>query len=586
MKKAILVFFIAIILQACSRHETGNGLSIVLSGSIDSLLHDTTFISKDNDSLKKVVFNSKSDTSLVDNLCILAQNSSSQNRLLLSGEIISLSSKIAYQKGKYKGKILQSTYLIALQKYAEADSILSDVSLAAKQMNDDYLLSRCFLHLAEINRLTYKFDTAEGYYSKALSLAEKNKDEEVIAFVNSTWSQIFDKKGDYKKAIAMDSTAIFFARKRNDFPRLAYALSGMGEKYRMRGQLPKALSCMQEAYRYGELTNNKKRMVYCLLTIGNLYIMEDDFVNAKKNYLLALTKVSKKDKITYSNLLSSLGALHINLKEYQQALVYYNGALKISREAGEFSIQQFSLYSMGEIYEQMDRHDSSEYYFLSALKISDELKMMDQSAMCNKALGQLYFKMGNKTKAESYGRMGLSQAVKSKTPVNIKESSFALYEILKSNLNYKEALEMHELYLNSKDSIGNENQIKALEKVRYHAKEESLKINQQARDKAYVAEKAKKDEEIKNQKLIRNSFVFGFIAIGLLAFFIFRSLMLNRKAKKIIEDQKQQVELQKNLVEEHQREIIDSITYARRIQQSLLPTEKYIERTINRLRKK
>lgn len=48
--------------------------------------------------------------------------------------------------------------------------------------------------------------------------------------------------------------------------------------------------------------------------------------------------------------------------------------------------------------------------------------------------------------------------------------------------------------------------------------------------------------------------------------------------KKIIE--------QKEMVEDKQKEIIDSINYAKRIQQSLLPTEKYIEKTFNRLNKK
>ena len=45
------------------------------------------------------------------------------------------------------------------------------------------------------------------------------------------------------------------------------------------------------------------------------------------------------------------------------------------------------------------------------------------------------------------------------------------------------------------------------------------------------------------------------------------------------------VEKQKHLVEEKQREIIDSINYAKRIQQSQLPTEKYIDKSIKRLKK-
>jgi|GEM_PF-2603168 len=43
---------------------------------------------------------------------------------------------------------------------------------------------------------------------------------------------------------------------------------------------------------------------------------------------------------------------------------------------------------------------------------------------------------------------------------------------------------------------------------------------------------------------------------------------------------------QKEIVEEKQKEIIDSINYSKRLQQSLLPTEKYIEKTLNRLNKK
>ena len=77
------------------------------------------------------------------------------------------------------------------------------------------------------------------------------------------------------------------------------------------------------------------------------------------------------------------------------------------------------------------------------------------------------------------------------------------------------------------------------------------------------------------------------------AIFIFRSLRIARKQKDIIrirknilEQQKMEVEFQRQIVEEHQKDIIDSITYARRIQRSLLPTEKYIEKTLSRLRKK
>ena len=70
-----------------------------------------------------------------------------------------------------------------------------------------------------------------------------------------------------------------------------------------------------------------------------------------------------------------------------------------------------------------------------------------------------------------------------------------------------------------------------------------------------------------------------------------RAMMLKeaRETKdKIINEAKEQAKTeankiiteQKHLVEEKQHEILDSIKYARKIQQSLLPTDKYIERNL------
>jgi len=64
---------------------------------------------------------------------------------------------------------------------------------------------------------------------------------------------------------------------------------------------------------------------------------------------------------------------------------------------------------------------------------------------------------------------------------------------------------------------------------------------------------------------------------------VFMSMMINRlrKTKREVIAKNKEIELQKRLLEEKQKEIIDSITYAKRIQRSLLPTEKYIDRILN-----
>jgi hypothetical protein len=52
------------------------------------------------------------------------------------------------------------------------------------------------------------------------------------------------------------------------------------------------------------------------------------------------------------------------------------------------------------------------------------------------------------------------------------------------------------------------------------------------------------------------------------------------------EQQSHQIEIEKLVVEEKNKEILDSIHYSKRIQNALLPSEKYIERNLNRLNKK
>ncbi|HXB10451.1 MAG TPA: SpoIIE family protein phosphatase, partial [Bacteroidia bacterium] len=96
------------------------------------------------------------------------------------------------------------------------------------------------------------------------------------------------------------------------------------------------------------------------------------------------------------------------------------------------------------------------------------------------------------------------------------------------------------------------------------------------------AEQDKKDaiamQDKNKQKVIRNSFIAGFALMLALAFFIFRGYRQKQKANEIITQQKEEVEKQKTLVEhqkalveEKNRDILDSITYAKRLQDAILP---------------
>jgi len=60
----------------------------------------------------------------------------------------------------------------------------------------------------------------------------------------------------------------------------------------------------------------------------------------------------------------------------------------------------------------------------------------------------------------------------------------------------------------------------------------------------------------------------------------------NEKFEENILSRKKETEEQKHLVEEKQKEILDSIHYAKRIQSALLANDKYIDKNIKRLKSK
>lgn len=89
-----------------------------------------------------------------------------------------------------------------------------------------------------------------------------------------------------------------------------------------------------------------------------------------------------------------------------------------------------------------------------------------------------------------------------------------------------------------------------------------------------------------NQEQTQKKYLFVIIAfvelimiISIIAFF------RQKKLKELVNLRKEEIEKQKHLIEEKQKEILDSIRYAKRIQTALLTSEKYIDRSLNKLSK-
>lgn len=110
-----------------------------------------------------------------------------------------------------------------------------------------------------------------------------------------------------------------------------------------------------------------------------------------------------------------------------------------------------------------------------------------------------------------------------------------------------------------------------------------LQIAHETKTKENKIELLNKEKEFQNSIISKNKIIitvmtFSLIILAVLVFLILNQLKTIKKSKKIIEHQN-------IILEEKQKEILDSFHYAKRIQQSLLTSEYYIQKNLTRLRK-
>ena len=214
--------------------------------------------------------------------------------------------------------------------------------------------------------------------------------------------------------------------------------------------------------------------------------------------------------------------------------------------------------------------------FNKSLKLDEEIQ--DKRGIANSInnIADLLIMKGEISTALQYALLSLKKAKEIGYPENIRFSANTLKGIYKKQNKYKEAFEMYELEIKMRDSINNQETQKASIKKQlqytYEKKELETKAEQDKKDAIAKAELKQKENE-------RNYFIIGFGLVIILALFILKGYRQKQKANAIILEQKL-------LVDEKQKEILDSIHYAKRIQTALLPSKKYIERNLNSFKNK
>lgn len=342
---------------------------------------------------------------------------------------------------------------------------------------------------------------------------------------------------------------------------LATAINNMGIAHNQKGEIPEALACFHRSLKIQERIGDKNGTATTINNIGTIYNIQGN-VEKTLEYLLKSLTIREEigDKKGIAQSLNNLGSIYLKLTDNPKALGYFNRALKINEEIKNKEGIAYSLTNIGNVHD-VDNHLLGLTYHKRSLKIRQEIGDRKGQATALFSVGNDLFELGKREEALVYAKQSYQLGNQLGYPDFIQKTALLLSKIYQQSGNYKDGWEMYSIHINLRDSIINvKNKNLALregEKYEYE-KEKAIQKAEYNKHLEVIAEQEQK------QKVIKYAIIGGLVLSVLFGAFVVSRLRITRKQKLVIEEQKE-------LVDEKNQEITDSITYAKRIQEAILP---------------
>jgi serine phosphatase RsbU (regulator of sigma subunit) len=361
------------------------------------------------------------------------------------------------------------------------------------------------------------------------------------------------------------------------------ALNTIGASYQVRGNFIKAIEFYQQSLKIREQLNDIKGVSSSLANIGSIYISIGEFEKALSYQLKSLDIFERtKNQAGMASALNNLGVIYKNLKDYKKALEYNERGLALYTALSDKQGVAACHDNIGGIYANMGDHRKALEYLEQGCKYFQELGDKSGTATILASIARSNFKLDRRDEALDNAAKGKAIAKEAGDLAAEKEATHVLYEVYKATGNKTAALENYERYVEIKDSIETDENQRAITNLELEyqyekkAAADSVKHEEEQRVKdALIQAKNAELEQDKTEKLALTGGLFLLLISGGVMFNRFRII---RRQKNIIENKNRETEFQKAVIEEKQKEILASISYAKRLQEAILPPPTILNR--------
>jgi len=408
------------------------------------------------------------------------------------------------------------------------------------------------------------------YTKTALQIAKANNKNGALHFFVSL-NRFYRGNGDFDSAIIYIDSAIqfAFANKLNKMYGEMYDHKGL--TYMRMGSYEKATEDFFTSIKYSEAINDSSGLRDAFDHLGSVNFYRKDHKSAVKFYKKALIySLSEKKIDLYVSTLDNIGLAFSNLHMFDSALFYQKKAVTIIEQLNDSSFLAESYINIGSTLMSLKKIKEAELYFAKAYEITTKLNDDYALQLTTLYMGKVYLMSGQFNKAQPFLERSFVLSKKINIPSQVKEAALTLTNLYDTIGDYKRSSFYYREVVNIMDETMADENTRAINEL--SAKYETEKKQQEIQ---FLTQ----DKQLKENKIEKDRYVKLFIGIvaGLLLLlsiiFIYR-FREKKKDNSLLASQKEEIEEQKEELQHKNKEITDSINYAKRIQGSVLPSIK------------
>ncbi|MFO7868667.1 MAG: SpoIIE family protein phosphatase [Bacteroidales bacterium] len=285
------------------------------------------------------------------------------------------------------------------------------------------------------------------------------------------------------------------------------------------------------------------------------------------------------------SLYERIGITYKDTLLFDKAQEFYAKALEIYTTLNNSkSIARITNYT-GNLYREQKKFSQAYTQYTKALSIQQNINDINGLAHTENNIAELFEKQNNTEKTIHHLEQALIYAQKSHNRNLIQETSYKLYDFYKEKGNFEKSLNYFELYNTTKEKIAQDRNLQRIAELEF---ESDIKLLEQINENQKL--KLREEHTKRQQQTILLIIVIAVaILILLFSLLLYRQFSQKRTAFNLLSDNRKKLEeayhsLEEThiLLQEKNKKITDSISYATRIQKAILPEGKTIKEAFSR----